>query len=1692
MFPSARILDGIEAAARLTPDAIALIGPDGTLACYSELTSLVAAAVVRLRALGIGPADRVAIVVPDGPEALTAFLAVSDAAVAAPVNPAFLQAEYEAYFANIRATVLVTSSELGSAPIDAASALGLPVIRLIAHPGRPAGKFTLEPIGPARTSARDDRSSVPAAARDLALVLTTSGTTSRPKVVPLTHAALAESARNIARSLALTASDRCFDVMPLFHVHGLVGGALSSLVAGASVICPRGFDAPRFFKAVDALAPTWYTAAPAMHQAIVARAESHRDVLEQRRLRLVRSCSAALSGETREALHRVFRAPVVEAYGMTEASHQISITPQPVAADKAGSVGVACGPRVAIRDPESGALLAAGKMGEIVLQGSTITTGYEAAPEANAQTFVDGWFRTGDLGRLDEDGYLFITGRLKEMINRGGEKVSPPEVDHSLLAHPAVAQACAFALPDARLGETVGAAVVLKPQAACDERELREFLAGRLVAFKVPDRIVFVETLPRTPTGKVQRIGMAARLGLDNVRPAPGVTTSPAPKPAADTSRAVLLRRILHAIWCDVLGVADVPDDQSFFDAGGDSLLAGQVLARVRDMLHVELSVVALFEEPTVAGLARAIERAESTPAPRAPVRRRPDQRAALSSAQQRFWFLNQWLPGDPTYHDYAAWRVRGGLDVQALEASLATVLARHEILRTAFPEIDGRPVAIVDNHAAVSVGQQDVSSVAPQQRDATIRRLALEEIRRPFDVTRAPLVRCLAIRSGDEEHVVVLTLQHLVCDGWSMSVLQRDLGTAYAAHTAQMPIALPALPAQYADCAAEEAEWMQSAEYASQLAYWRDYLAPPLATLDLPIDRPRRRGGSLSPSRRSRTLPQALVERLHAVGLREQATMFMVLTSGFAAMLSRFARQEEIAIGTPVAGRASGNAETLIGPFANTIVLRANVSGGPTFRELVRRIRRDAIAAYAHQAVPFERIVEALGVDRHPDRPPLFQAFLNYRNLPARSSPFPALDVEDYALDVPGPVGDVALDVIDRSGAGTRAGLDVRLDYDAALLDETTVDAMLDQLERMLEEAAADPDRRLQDLATIRDADRQRVVSTWNETATTFEIRCVDELVDAQAARTPEAAAVQCTGVSITYRELNRRANQLARRLRARGVTNGSRVGIALAPSIDLVVSLLATMKAGAAYVPLDPLQPAARLMAIHADTTPVLVVTLDDSQSWPSVLCLDRERAAIAAETNADLDHASAPDQLFCIIHTSGSTGTPKGVMLPHRAICNRLEWARRALPLTAADRVLSASSIAFDASITEIFEPLIAGASVVVAPMGVTDPSALLDTILAEGVTVLDAVPSILELLLADSRFAKCVSLRRITCGGEALSSHLARGILSTLDVTLSNGYGPTEASVDVAWWHMTRASLADMGNRAVPIGRPIANVRLYVLDALMRPVPIGVPGELYIGGACLAQGYWQRPDLTAEAFVADPFSTASDSRLYRTGDLVRYRGDGAVLYLGRVDAQLKIRGVRIEPVEIETTLRAHPSIRDAAVVSQGTPARLIAYIVSSPPIEDRDVRQYLASRLPAAMVPSAFVSVESLPRSAGGKLDRRALPAITERSIRPAQPIMPPETPIQRALVTIWQELLRTPRVGIDDDFFAIGGHSLLGMQVIALVRDRLGVGVAIRQLFETPTIRQLAAAIADRGHEPAAASPVKVDREAFRRTSRPAH
>ncbi|HEX3704066.1 MAG TPA: AMP-binding protein, partial [Vicinamibacterales bacterium] len=771
------------------PNAVAIVSPDRAPLTYRRLWTQIADVAAALRAGGFGPADRVAIVLPDGPEMAVAFLAVSAVSTAAPLNPAYRRNEVEARLTGLHVKALITNDEASPAAV-AALRIGARVVRLVPDLSAPAGVFGLAdvPLAP--------HASLPLPrGGDAALVLTTSGTTSRPKVVALTHANLCASALNIAARLELRADDRCLDVMPLFHVHGLIGGVLSSLAAGSSVVCPPGFDAPRFFDWIDALEPTWYTAVPTMHQAILARASAHGRVVARRSIHFIRSASSALPGPVRTALEAAFQAPVIEAYGMTEGSHQVASNPLPPGVRKAGSVGLTSGAEAAIMDAR-GQLLPHGSTGEIVIRGATVMTGYEADPAANAHAFVDGWLRTGDAGHFDEDSYLFITGRLTETINRAGEKIAPLEVDDVLLSHPAVAEAATFALPHETLGHEVASAIVLRPAIACAERELREFVAATLAPFKVPSRIFLVDRIPKSATGKLQRHLLASQLGLA----ADDASRAAAPVPAPPCSP---LERTLAAIWQEVLGVAPEGIHDNFFDLGGDSVLAARVVARVSGELNADLSLVTLFERPTLASMADVIsaaiaDRAAAREPAKNPGTRRPTispvgreafrtRRTRLADAvktpetppsfgQQRLWFIDQWQPDSGMFNSRVPIRLTGSLQIAAIEQSLAAIVRRHDVLRASFPSKGGQPVQRIAPALRVPLPVIDLGGLPECDRAPELDRLIRDEARRPFDLSSGPLIRTSLIRIDPDNHVLLVTVHHIVFDGWSRAILLREL----------------------------------------------------------------------------------------------------------------------------------------------------------------------------------------------------------------------------------------------------------------------------------------------------------------------------------------------------------------------------------------------------------------------------------------------------------------------------------------------------------------------------------------------------------------------------------------------------------------------------------------------------------------------------------------------------------------------------------------------------------------------------------------------------------------------------------------------------------------------------------------------------------------------------------------------------
>ena len=1608
----------IEERSERAPDAAAILAPGRAPLTYARLRQTVDETRRALNAAGIGRGDRVATALANGPEMAVVFLAVASGAVCAPLNPGYREAEFDFYLSDLKPKALILDGGAGAAAA-AAEARGIPLIHMSPDPDSECGIFRLNHDMPAAPA-----DEAPAEPDDVALVLHTSGTTSRPKLVPLTNANLGHSARNIACCLGLGEADRCLNVMPLFHIHGLEAAVLASLAAGGSVVCTPGFVAPRFFEWMEEFAPSWYTAVPTMHQAVLARAEENAAAIAKSRLRFIRSCSAPLPPPVMAELERVFQVPVVEAYGMTEAAHQMACNPLPPAARKPGSVGIAAGPAVAIMG-DAGTFCGAGETGEIVIRGPNVTPGYAGNAEANERAFTQGWFRTGDLGYLDEDGYLFISGRTKEIINRGGEKIAPREVDEVLLEHPAVAQALAFALPDTRLGEDVGAVVVMRPGATATEFELREFAARKLADFKVPRRIVFLDEIPKGPTGKPQRIGLAAKLGLKEVERAEAAGFVE-PRTAAEELVCGLWKRVLAK---DSIGALD-----NFFDLGGDSVLATQLLARLAEVARVEMPLLAFFAAPTVESMAGWLDAAPRPEAQSAapPLAAQPRTREMpLSFAQQRMWFLAQLEEDQSPYVRPAAYRLRGPLDVARLRHGLDRIVERHEALRTAYPVHAGVPAQVVMPPRPVEFEQVDLSA-EPER----IGELAAAQVRRPFDLACGQMLRAALVRLGCDEHCLLVAMHHIASDGWSSRVFLRELAAFYRGEE------LPDLAVQYGDYAVWQRSWLQGKALDERLSYWQRQLEGSPALLPLPVDRPRPPRQSYRGARETLEISGHLARELEELSRKERATLFMTLLTAFYTLLHRYSGAEDIVVGCPVANRTRAEAEPLIGLFVNTLAVRADLSGGPSFREVLGRVREAALGAYAHQDVPFEKLVETLQPDRSLSYPPLFQVMFQLRNLPAEVRALGPVELEPLDFDPGVAPFDLTLDIAERAG-----GLHCVLDYNTDLFDRTTARQMLEHYGRLLEGAAREPETAIAALPLLSKSDRHQAIEGWNRTARDWPPGLIPDVFERQAARTPDSVALLQGTERLTFAELNARANCLAWHLLGRGVGPEKIVGVRLERSINSVVAILGVLKAGGAFLPLDPAYPADRLAFMTEDAGAAWVVT-------------ERELAASRIESMENPPRHITADSLAYVIYTSGSTGRPKGVEGLHRGLINRLRWMWEAYPFEADELCCHKTALGFVDSIAEVLGPLAVG-----VPLLVLDdagargsPLELIRTLERHAVTRIVLVPSLLSAILEamQSGPGRLPRLKHWVASGERLPVELtARFRRLVPHGALVNLYGSSEVAGDVTYYET-----GDEAGPDVPIGRPIANTRAYILDAHLQPVPARVPGELYIGGAGLARGYVNKPDLTAERFLPDPHA-APDQRLFRTGDIARRRTDGLIEFLGRNDDQVKVRGYRIELAEIEAALRRHPDVQSAAAGVRGE-GMLAAYVVSQR-ADGAALRSFLGRTLPDYMIPSQFVFTDALPLLPNGKVDRKALARMEPPAPGPARNNAPRDGCEQR-LAEIWKELLGGETPGIHDDFFDLGGHSLLAARLMAKVEEAFGLQLPMALLFEAPTIAQLAAIV----------------------------
>ncbi|HVR97232.1 MAG TPA: amino acid adenylation domain-containing protein, partial [Thermoanaerobaculia bacterium] len=1318
-----------------------------------------------------------------------------------------------------------------------------------------------------------------------------------------------------------------------------------------------------------------------------------------------------------------------------------------------------------------------GVAGELCLGGPGLARGYLDRPDRTAASFVphplaaspgERLYRTGDLARTRPDGEIDLLGRIDHQVKVRGYRIELGEIEAALARHPQALESVVVLREDRPGDRRLVAYVVTPLSSAALSSELRTFLRDSLPEFMVPATSVSLAALPVSANGKVDRKALPQPIDRRE-------------RGDEDLAPRTPIEELLAGIWSDLLRVEEVGRNDDFFELGGHSLQGIRLMARVREVLGVDLPIRTLFLTPTLAALAAGLSdemlrQAAQVGATRMRPLERRDGPLPLSFAQERLWFLEQLEPGSAFYNIPALIRMEGELRFEALVASLEELTRRHEALRTTFADLEGQPYQRIETEARVSVPVIDLAALPPARRESELRQLATHESRRPFDLARGPLMRVVLFRLAAGDQVIVHTTHHIISDGWSAVIFLREIATLYEAFSTGRPALLPALPVQYADYAAWQRSYLEGPVLETQLSYWRDRLTGAPA-LELPADRPRPAVETFRGASRPVQVPQEAGRALIALSRREGATLFMTLLALFKTLLLRYSGQTDLAVGSPIANRNRSEVESVIGFFSNTVVLRTDLGGDPSFRELLLRVREVALGAYAHEDLPFEKIVEELQPERDMSRNPLFQVMCVLQNQPRESLPAGDLRMSPFSIQLGIAKFDLTLFWYEEQG--WLSGL---LEYNTDLFDHSTALRFFQHYERLLESVLADPGRPLSTLPLLDDAERHQLVNEWSDTAARAEYRCIHAWVEEQVELTPEAVAVVFGEQRLSYREVNLRANRLAHGLMRRGVGPESLVGICVDRSLEMVVAALAVLKSGGALVALDPAYPRERLATIIEDAGLAILLKQEPLlQHFPRhreiALCLAPGVEPFPFESSENPRTGLTPDQPMYVIYTSGSTGQPKGIVVPHRAFANLAFWQLSRSPSTGGIRTVQFSTFGFCVSFQEIFSAWCSGGTLVVADERTRrDAERLAELLASESIERLHLPFAALKQVadVRESFLHRPMRLREIITAGEQLRvTPAVRDLLERLPgCSLHNQYGASETHV------VCELALAGetVGWPAIPsVGRPISNVRIHLLDSRLEPVPIGVRGDLYAGGACLARAYLQDPVLTAQKMVPDPFAMESGARLYWTGDSARHLSDGQIEFLGRADGQVKIRGFRVELGDVETVMASYPRVRDAVAVAQPVEAgglQLVAYVVGDLQVEE--LRAYLKQRLSEYMVPSAFVQLPALPLNANGKLDQAALPR-PEAGGGPAGPVAPC-THAEELLAGLWAEVLHRERVGATDNFFDLGGHSLLATRLMSRLRGAFGVELPLRTLFERPTVAELAAAVEEARYGGMSAAP----------------
>ncbi|WP_415878280.1 amino acid adenylation domain-containing protein [Methylomonas sp. TEB] len=1643
-YPESSCLQALfEAQVERTPNAVALSFEDNSLT-YAELNAKANRLAHYLIEHGVGPDVLVGICIERSLEMVIGLLGVLKAGGAyVPIDPHYPEERLRYMLDDAGVSLLLTRSGLAElTDFDRQRSFYLDADWLQAA------------FYPAHNPAVRNRS------QDLAYIIYTSGSTGQPKGVAVAHGNALHSTQ--ARFAYYADPVRAYLLLSSFAFDSSVAGIFWTLGQGGCLCLPSeeaGKDPAALAALIERQRVSHLLALPSLYTLL----------LEQASEKLKSLKAAIVAGEAcaTDVVKRHFDAlpqtKLYNEYGPTEATvwssvYQASLDnlDRPLAIGRPISNA-----RLYILDSHLNPT-PVGVAGELYIGGAGIVRGYLNRPALNAERFIPDPFqagvgrlyKTGDLVRYRADGAIEFLGRIDQQVKIRGFRIELGEIEAQLLAHPDVKEAAVLAREDQPGDKRLVAYLVEEQLGTLVTDELKVRLKHALPDYMMPTAFVVLDEMPLSANGKLDRKKLPAPDIGEQLR-----KQYVAPRTETET--------LLAEIWREVLGVEKVGVEDDFFELGGHSLLATQLASRVAKRFAINLPLRSVFEAGNVATLAEIIDdekRAHPAGAMEygkftiaAAMRSAP---IPLSFSQQRLWFLDQLEPNSPLYNIAVALRLTGRLDIAALKQSFSEIVRRHEILRTIFETGEGgEPVQKILPSLALEIERMDLSATG---RPSDWQALCHDEAAKPFDLGRGPLIRAgllILADSGDsQEAILMLTVHHIVSDGWSSAVLVKEFAALYRAFARHQASPLAELPIQYADFACWQRHWLSGEELDRQIGYWRERLEGASCVLELPTDRPRPALMTYRGAHYGFEIPPALALQARALSNRYNVSLFMLLLSVFKLLLSRHSGQTDVSVGTPVANRNRREIEDLIGFFVNTLVLRSDLSANPTFAELLEQIRTTVLDAQNHQDLPFEKLVEALQPARDASSSPLFQVMFVLQNHDGLALSLPDLEVAVLEDDSRTAKFDLTLHIQDWPNGRLRGSFE----YNTDLFDAETVARWARHYLILLQAALERPQMRIFELPMLTDGEKRRLLEDWNATEVEYpQGRCIHQLFEAQVEKTPNAVALSFEDRSLTYTELNAKANQLAHYLIAQGLGPDILVGICIERSLEMVIGLLGILKAGGAYVPLDPNYPEERLAFMLDDIAPIAVLTqakfAGRSFGCAQVLSLDGDWVSIETYSAVNPRSDIRPENLAYCIYTSGSTGQPKGAGVPHRGILNRLQWMQAEYRLDGNDHVLQKTPYSFDVSVWEFFWPLMTGARLVVAsPELHKDSFGLVELIRRERITILHFVPSMLQAFVETPEVEQCGSLKWVICSGEALPADLVQRFQQKLPAELHNLYGPTEASVDVSYW----ACPVDCRESAIPIGQPIANIRLYILDLSLNPVPAGTPGELHIAGIGLGRGYLQRPGLTAEKFIPDPYGPAG-SRMYKTGDLARYRADGVIDYLGRIDHQVKIRGFRIELGEIEAQLLEHSDIKEAVVLAredQPGDKRLVAYLVEDQlgtlPLDD--LKAQLSRALPDYMVPSAFVVLDAMPLSANGKLDRKKLPA-PNFSGQLKIAYVAPCTITEHVLAEIWQEVLGVEQVGSRDDFFALGGHSLLATQLFFLAQKRLATTVTFKAFLTEPTI-----------------------------------